>query len=109
MKNILADYENYLLIERAMSRNTVASYCSDVEKFMAWAGMAPENVTAEDVIYDYAYASVEHSLRFDFLSYIIEKNAVDSLKASDIEETIRIIDGYVSYYADQYVNQMELK
>ena len=66
-------------------------------------------VTAEDIIYDYAYASVEHSLRFDFLSYIIEKNAVDSLKASDIEETIRIIDGYVSYYADQYVNQMELK
>ena len=49
MKNILADYENYLLIERAMSRNTVASYCSDVEKFMTWVGMAPENVTAEDV------------------------------------------------------------
>jgi integrase/recombinase XerD len=49
VKNILADYENYLLIERAMSRNTVASYCSDVEKFMTWAGMAPENVTAEDV------------------------------------------------------------
>ena len=49
MKNILAAYENYLLIERAMSRNTVASYCSDVEKFMTWAGMAPENVTAEDV------------------------------------------------------------
>ena len=49
MKNILADYENYLLIERAMSRNSVASYCSDVEKFMTWAGMAPENVTAEDV------------------------------------------------------------
>ena len=49
MKNILADYENYLLIERAMSRNTVASYWSDVEKFMTWAGMAPENVTAEDV------------------------------------------------------------
>lgn len=49
MKNILADYENYLLIERAMSRNTVASYCSDVGKFMTWAGVAPENVTAEDV------------------------------------------------------------
>lgn len=49
MKNILADYENYLLIERAMSRNTVASYCSDVEKFMTWTGLAPENVNAEDV------------------------------------------------------------
>ena len=49
MEKILSDYENYLLIERAMSRNTVASYCSDVGKFMTWAGMAPENVTAEDV------------------------------------------------------------
>ena len=49
MTGLLTDYETYLLIERAMSRNTVASYCSDVEKFMTWAGMAPENVTAEDV------------------------------------------------------------
>ena len=49
MTGLLTDYETYLLIERAMSRNTVASYCSDVEKFMTWAGMAPENVTAEVV------------------------------------------------------------
>lgn len=67
------------------------------------------NIQAEDVVYDYAYASVEHALRFDFLSYLIEKNSVDLLKAADLEETVRIIDGYVSYYADQYVNQMELK
>lgn len=46
---LLKDYRNYLKIERAMSPNTVASYCSDVEKFMNWADMAPENVTAEDV------------------------------------------------------------
>lgn len=49
MEKILDDYQSYLKIERSMSRNTVASYCSDVEKFMTWAGMAPENVTAEDV------------------------------------------------------------
>lgn len=49
MKDLLTDYENYLLIERAMSRNTVASYCSDVEKFLAWAELAPEKVTSEDV------------------------------------------------------------
>ena len=67
------------------------------------------NIQAEDVVYDYAYASVEHALRFDYLSYIIEQNAIDQLKAAELEETIRIIDGYVSYYADQYVNQMELK
>ena len=67
------------------------------------------NIQAEDVVYDYAYASVEHALRFHFLSYLIEKNSVELLKAADLEETVRIIDGYVSYYADQYVNQMELK
>ena len=67
------------------------------------------NVKAEDVVYDYAYASVEHALRFDFLSYMIEKKAVKTIKTAELEETVRIIDGYVSYYADQYVNQMELK
>lgn len=67
------------------------------------------NVTAEDVIYDYAYASVEHSLRFDFLSYVMLQKAEDKLKAGELMETIRIIDGYVAYFADQLVNQMELK
>lgn len=38
MKNLLTDYEFYLRIERAMSRNTVSSYCSDVEKFMSFVG-----------------------------------------------------------------------
>ena len=31
---MIKDYRNYLKIERAMSPNTVASYCSDVEKFL---------------------------------------------------------------------------
>ncbi len=34
MGKIIKDYEAYLRIERAMSRNTVASYCSDVRKFL---------------------------------------------------------------------------
>lgn len=33
-ENLLKDYETYLKIERAMSRHTVASYCSDVRKFL---------------------------------------------------------------------------
>ena len=49
MTDLLPDYESYLLIERAMSRNTVASYCSDVEKFLSWVDMAPEKVTSDDV------------------------------------------------------------
>lgn len=34
VKELIKDYEIYLKIERAMSRNTVASYCSDVSKFV---------------------------------------------------------------------------
>ena len=34
MKRFLKDYRIYLKIERAMSPNTVTSYCSDVEKFL---------------------------------------------------------------------------
>ena len=49
MKDLLKDYEAYLKIERAMSRNTVASYCSDVEKFMAYVDCGPELLTSEDI------------------------------------------------------------
>ena len=49
MNRILSDYENYLLIERAMSRNTVASYCSDVQKFLDWGKTSPENLSSDDV------------------------------------------------------------
>lgn len=49
MKDLLKDYEAYLKIERAMSRNTVASYCSDVEKFMAYVDCSPELMTSEDI------------------------------------------------------------
>ena len=38
------------MIERAMSRNTVASYCSDVQKFLSWAELAPEMVTPENIM-----------------------------------------------------------
>ena len=49
MKDLLKDYRVYLQIERAMSRNTVASYCSDVEKFLAYVNRAPELLASEDI------------------------------------------------------------
>jgi len=49
VKDILKDYENYLKIERVMSRNTVASYCSDVRKFLAAVPSQPEYVAPEDI------------------------------------------------------------
>ena len=49
---LLKDYRNYLKIERAMSPNTVASYCSDVEKFldvMSESGKKVEDVDTGDI------------------------------------------------------------
>ena len=46
----IKDYRNYLKIERAMSPNTVASYCSDVEKFAAWFYGDLEEAGYDDVV-----------------------------------------------------------
>jgi integrase/recombinase XerD len=47
VKDLFKDYETYLKIERAMSRNTVASYCSDVRKFLDQCDFPLEKVRAE--------------------------------------------------------------
>ena len=52
---LLADYEYYLKIERAMSPNTVASYCSDIEKFLSWLDAAPDKVQPDNIL-DYLSA-----------------------------------------------------
>ena len=65
------------------------------------------NITEEDVLYDYAYASVEHSLRLDFLTFVTVQQAA-ILATGDVVETLKMIDGYIAYYADQFVNQMKL-
>ena len=50
MKSLLKDYEYYLKIERAMSQNTVASYCSDVEKFLSFLDLPAEKADTEDIM-----------------------------------------------------------
>ena len=50
MKERLKDYRNYLKIERAMSPNTVASYCSDVKKFAEFYNDALEKADPDAVI-----------------------------------------------------------
>lgn len=59
---LLKDYSNYLRIERAMSPNTVASYCSDVAKFREVCSGPVERLTAED-INEYIIAHPELSRR----------------------------------------------
>ena len=50
MKSLLKDYGYYLKIERAMSQNTVASYCSDVEQFLAHLDGQAEKAGSEDIL-----------------------------------------------------------
>ena len=47
---LLSDYEYYLKIERAMSPNTVASYCSDVKKVAEFHNDALEKADPDAVI-----------------------------------------------------------
>lgn len=49
VNKLLQDYRHYLKIERAMSRNTVASYCSDIEKFQAAVNSPVELIVSEDI------------------------------------------------------------
>ena len=49
MSRYLKDYNYYLRIERAMSPNTVASYCSDVESFLAQCGVSPDMLQPSDI------------------------------------------------------------
>ena len=49
MDKILQDYRIYLRIERAMSQNTVASYCSDVSKFLEHVKVKAEEVTSGQI------------------------------------------------------------
>ena len=67
LSNLLKDYNNYLRIERAMSQNTVASYCSDISRFLKYfeserGQVAAEHLTAED-INEYIAASSQISRR----------------------------------------------
>ena len=62
MKKIPDDYQSYLKIERSMSRNTVASYCSDVEKLLEACPCAPELIKSDDIL-DYLQSRKEMSKR----------------------------------------------
>lgn len=54
-ERLLKDYSDYLKIERAMSPNTVASYCSDVSAFLEDSGQPAESC-GPDAIVDYLAA-----------------------------------------------------
>ena len=49
-KDILSDYRSYLVIERALSKNSVSSYISDISKLACkYADKSPEDISGEDL------------------------------------------------------------
>ena len=44
------DYSYYLKIERGLSPNTVAGYCSDMEHFLEETGLDAADVTSDDIV-----------------------------------------------------------
>lgn len=115
MNPLLRDYRNYLKIERTMSRNTVASYCSDMEMFLAAVPVEVKDISPSD-IEDYlqgrtgiskrSQARILSSLRSFFSWLVIEGviadnpcDKVDSPKLGrflpdvlSVEEVIAIMD-----------------
>ena len=94
---MLKGYNYYLRMERAMSQNTVASYCSDVEKFLKFYGGRIEDVSVADVeeylqsreaLSERSQARVLSSLKsfFDWLvmDKVIKDNPCDRVDAPKI-------------------------
>lgn len=55
---LFKDYSYYLKIERGLSPNTVAGYCSDMELFVSATGLDAAEVTSSDIV-DYLSARSE--------------------------------------------------
>ena len=73
MKSILNDYNYYLRIERAMSPNTVASYCSDVEFFILQCKAPLADLQPEDIM--------DFLVSRDFLSKRSQARLLSSLRS----------------------------
>lgn len=73
MKSILNDYNYYLRMERAMSPNTVASYCSDVEFFLQYYRSTLSELQPEHV--------ADFILSRDFLSKRSQARLLSSLRS----------------------------
>lgn len=77
------DYAYYLGIERALSPNTVAAYVADVEQFMQWCGVAPQDVTHEDILdyFEQRRVSKEGAAKGERLDKRSQSRVLSSLKS----------------------------
>ncbi len=79
------DYTIYLKLERAMSPNTVASYCSDIEKFLSAVPSAPQDISHEDI--------EAYFVSCDFLSKRSQARVLSSLRSFF---KWMVLEGYIS-------------
>ncbi len=100
--------EEELLMHQMRIRQQVAEQM-DAAKELFHKQYVTENMTEEDIVYDYAYSSAGHSMRVDLLTVLVstpEQSKV--LFNADPQETIRIINGYIAYHTDGIINKVKL-
>ena len=100
--------EEELLMHQMRIRQQVAEQM-DAAKELFHKQYETNNVTEEDIVYDYAYSSAGNSMRVDLLTVLVstpEQSKV--LFNADPQETIRIINGYIAYHTDGLINKTKL-
>lgn len=100
--------EEELLVHQMRVRQHVAEQM-DTAKELFHKQYEAENLTEEDIVYDYAYSSAGHSMRMDLLTVLVstpEQSKI--LFDADPKETIRIVNGYIAYHIDGLINKTKL-
>lgn len=82
-ENIIADYKNYLKVEKNLSENTIVSYLNDIYKLYNFLKSQNINIPPDEINY---------KILSDFVEYISEEKTLNAKSQS------RIISGIRSFY-----------
>lgn len=85
INNLTSDYASYLSLERGLSKNSVSAYCSDIEKFLLFLGIAGENGGRIDV------QRVDKTVLEDFI-------ASEQQRGLSVKSQARLISSLKSFY-----------
>lgn len=85
INNLTSDYASYLSLERGLSKNSVSAYCSDIEKFLLFLGIAGENGGKIDV------QRVDKTVLEDFI-------ASEQQRGLSVKSQARLISSLKSFY-----------
>ena len=85
INNLTSDYASYLSLERGLSKNSVSAYCSDIEKFLLFLGIADENSGGTDL------QRVDKTVLEDFI-------ASEQERGLSVKSQARLISSLKSFY-----------